>query len=63
MTRNDFFHQQMEPIKNEEEYLAALARLDELFEIAQRSKDEQREFDRLAELIELYEEENWPLDE
>jgi antitoxin component HigA of HigAB toxin-antitoxin module len=52
----------MEPIKKEEEYLAALARLDELFEIAQRSKDEQREFDRLAELIELYEEENWPLD-
>ena len=52
----------MEPITNEEEYLAALARLDDLFEITQRSKDEQLEFDRLAELIEFYEEENWPLE-
>jgi HTH-type transcriptional regulator / antitoxin HigA len=49
-------------ITTEEEYNAALARLDELFEV-QRNKEEQVEFDLLAELIEAYEDENWPLEE
>jgi HTH-type transcriptional regulator/antitoxin HigA len=48
-------------ITTEEEYDAALARLDELFEL-QRNKDEQAEFDLLATLIEDYEDENWPLE-
>jgi HTH-type transcriptional regulator / antitoxin HigA len=53
----------IKPISTEEEYEAAMARLDELFEIEKRSKEEQREFDSLAALIEIYEEENWPFDE
>lgn len=52
----------MKPIETEEQYEAAMARLDELFEI-ERTKEEQREFDALAKLIEAYEEENWPFDE
>lgn len=50
-------------ITTEAEYEAAMKRLDELFEIEKRSKEEQREFDSLAALIEIYEEENWPFDE
>lgn len=48
-------------IATEEEYDAALARLDALFEL-QRNKEEQAEFDLLAALIEAYEDENWPLE-
>ena len=51
----------MEPIRTEEEYEAAMARLDELFEITNRSKDEQREFNALAKLIDEYEEGEWPM--
>ena len=53
----------IKPISTEEEYEAAMKRLDELFEIEKRSKEEQREFDSLAALIEIYEEEHWPFDE
>lgn len=53
----------MDVIRTEAEYEAAMKRLDELFEIEKRSKEEQREFDSLAALIEIYEEENWPFDE
>jgi HTH-type transcriptional regulator/antitoxin HigA len=53
----------IKPISTEEEYEAAMARLDELFEIEKRSKEEQREFDSLAALIEIYEEEHWPMDD
>ncbi len=53
----------IKPISTEEEYEVAMKRLDELFEIEKRSKEEQREFDSLAALIEIYEEENWPFDE
>lgn len=50
------------PIHSEEAYNAALKRLDELFDM-HRNKEEQAEFDRLAELIDAYEEEKWPLEE
>lgn len=53
----------IKPISTEEEYEAAMKRLDELFEIEKRSKEEQREFDSLAALIEIYEEEHWPMDD
>jgi HTH-type transcriptional regulator / antitoxin HigA len=49
-------------IETEDQYNAAMARLDELFEL-KRNKEEQLEFESLAALIEIYEEENWPFDE
>jgi antitoxin component HigA of HigAB toxin-antitoxin module len=53
----------MEAIGTHEEYEAAMARLDELFDLEQLSKDEQREFNRLAELIDAFEQEHWPSDD
>jgi HTH-type transcriptional regulator/antitoxin HigA len=52
----------IQSITTEEQYNAAMERLDELFEL-KRSKEEQLEFESLAALIEIYEEENWPFDE
>lgn len=53
----------MQPIKSNEEYEDALACLDQLFEIEHRSKEEQREFDHLAKLIDAYEDEHWSMSE
>lgn len=49
-------------IVGKEAYVLAMARLDELFEIANRNKEQQREFDHIAKLIDAYEEQQWPLD-
>jgi HTH-type transcriptional regulator / antitoxin HigA len=54
---------EIRPISTEEEYEAAMKRLDELFEIDKRTREEQREFDAIAALIEIYEEEHWPMDD
>jgi len=51
----------MQAIGSDEEYEIAMKRLDALFDM-RRSKEEQTEFDLLAQLIDDYEEKRWPLD-
>lgn len=51
----------IQTIGSDQEYETAMKRLDQLFDV-RRSKDEQAEFDLLAQLIDAYEDMKWPLD-
>ena len=50
----------LKPIRTDADYEAALARIDEIFE-AEFDSPEGRELDALVDLVESYENENFPL--
>ncbi|MCY3625649.1 MAG: transcriptional regulator [Candidatus Dadabacteria bacterium] len=51
----------LKPIRTEEDYEAALARIDEIFE-AEHGSLEGKELDVLVDLVEFYENKNFPME-
>ena len=52
----------LKPIRTEADYEAALARIDEIFE-AEHGSLEGRELDVLVDLVEFYENKNFPMED
>ena len=52
----------LKPIRTEEDYEAALARIDEIFE-AEYGSSEGKELDVLVDLVEFYESKNFPMED